>query len=380
MKVMIVVTHLLGSGHLSRALVLARAINASGHEAHVVSGGFPVPHLDLGDVTLHQLPPLRADGVQFTRLLGPEDAQASDDYLSQRQRTLCAFFDTIAPDVLVTELFPFGRRVLREEFLGLLDRAQTLCPRPQIVSSIRDILAPPSKPSKAVTTEGWVNQYYDAVLVHSDPAITPLSTSWPVTEALAARLRYTGFVAPPAAGPHPDALGQGQVLVSAGGGDVGRVLFDAVLATARLDKALKWRVLVGGKDGSVAHLKQNAPKNAVVEAARPEFRQMLYHAKTSVSMCGYNTALDILQAGAPAVFVPFDDGGEIEQSLRANALANLPGIEVVSAKDLSPENILAAIARANAAPRRTPTLSGFKGAAETVRILEELLEMADHDR
>jgi len=44
---------------------------------------------------------------------------------------------------------------------------------------------------------------------------------------------------------------------------------------------------------------------------------MLYHAAASVSLCGYNTALDILQAGTPAVFVPFDDGSEVEQGLRA---------------------------------------------------------------
>ena len=48
---------------------------------------------------------------------------------------------------------------------------------------------------------------------------------------------------------------------------------------------------------------------------------MLYHAAASVSLCGYNTALDVLQSGVPAVLVPFDNGGEVEQSLRAEALA-----------------------------------------------------------
>ena len=46
MRVMIVVTHLLGTGHLARALTLGRAFAHSGHRVTVVSGGLPVPHFD----------------------------------------------------------------------------------------------------------------------------------------------------------------------------------------------------------------------------------------------------------------------------------------------------------------------------------------------
>ena len=69
MKVMIVVTHLLGTGHLSRALTLAKGFVQAGHEAVVVSGGVPVPQLDPGDAALLQLPALRSDGVNFAQLL-----------------------------------------------------------------------------------------------------------------------------------------------------------------------------------------------------------------------------------------------------------------------------------------------------------------------
>jgi len=62
----------------------------------------------------------------------------------------------------------------------------------------------------------------------------------------------------------------------------------------------------------------------VVEPPTPDFRMLLTGAAASVSMCGYNTALDVLQAGVPAVLIPFDDGGEVEQGLRADALAALP--------------------------------------------------------
>ena len=69
MKVMIVVTHLLGTGHLARALTLARAYQKANHSVTVASGGMPAPQLDRGDVPILQLPPLRSDGVNFTQLL-----------------------------------------------------------------------------------------------------------------------------------------------------------------------------------------------------------------------------------------------------------------------------------------------------------------------
>ncbi|MFC6588488.1 hypothetical protein ACFQDZ_15780 [Sulfitobacter pacificus] len=39
MKVMIVVTHLLGTGHLTRAVTLAQAFQEAGHRPIVISGG-----------------------------------------------------------------------------------------------------------------------------------------------------------------------------------------------------------------------------------------------------------------------------------------------------------------------------------------------------
>jgi len=376
MRVMIVVTHLLGTGHLSRALVLARAINAAGHQSTVVSGGFPAPHLDQSDVTLCQLPPIRSDGVQFTRLLDDTGAPAQNAYMSKRRIALLHAFDALSPDVVVTELFPFGRRVLRDEFIALLEHAHKQTPRPRIAASIRDILAPPSKSGKAETAAALVNQYYDAVLVHSDEQITPLSASWPVTPALARKLLYTGYVAPSAAGAHPDRLGQGRVIVSVGGGAVGGPLLETALEAAKRDETLQWHLLVGGKDAAAksASYAITASPSVTIEPARPDFRQMLCHAAASVSLCGYNTALDILQAGTPAVFVPFDEGGEVEQTLRAQQLAKLPGIALLPAAKLSAQSLYEAVLNAMAAPPRAPIHAVFDGAAQTVGCLETLLE------
>lgn len=375
MKVLIAVTHLLGTGHLSRALTLARAFVAAGHQVQVASGGFPAPQLNTSGIPMVQIPPLRSDGVNFSCLLTVDNTTADKTYLARRQDAFCAALTDMQPDILITELYPFGRRKLKAEFLALLSAAHALPRRPMVLSSIRDILAPPSKPKRADETDAVIAEFYDAVLVHSDPAATRLEASWPVSDALAEKLHYTGYVSPPEAGPHPDQAGSGEVLVSAGGGSVGTPLYEAALEAARLTPHLRWRLLVGGADAQarIAEFsKRGSP--AILDPARPDFRQMLSHAAASVSMCGYNTALDLLQAGTPAVLVPFDAGKEVEQGLRADALAPLDGMEVLRSAHVTPESLCAAVKQAVAAPRRDTGGFRFDGAIESVRIACELAE------
>lgn len=373
MKVMIVVTHLLGTGHLSRALTLGRAFQAAGDTVQLVSGGFRAPQLDTRGVSLVQLPPLRSDGVDFTQLLTPDGALADAAYRSTRQAALCAALQEMQPDILITELYPFGRRSLRQEFLALLRAAQALASPPKVLASIRDILAPPSKPEKATKADAAIAEFYDAVLVHSDPNATRLEVSWPVSPMLAQKLRYTGYVAPAAAGPHPQALGVGEILVSAGGGSVGDEIYHCALQAARLMPDTPWRLLVGGSDATDRiQALQQIPSPARIEAARPDFRQMLSHVAASVSMCGYNTALDLMQANTPAVLIPFDAGREVEQGLRAGSLLPLPGFEMLRTGDLSASRLVTALKTAIAAPRREASDLQFDGAARSVEIAHEL--------
>lgn len=373
MKVMIIVTHLLGTGHLARALTLARAYGAAGDTACVVSGGTVAPVLPHDGITFVQLPPVKSNGVDFTRLLTPEGSETTSEYMSERQHMLLDAFTDFAPDVLITELFPFGRRILRDEFQALLQLAKIQDNPPLICASIRDILAPPSKPKKAVFADEMVNSFYDAVLVHSDPNLTPLELSWPVSPALHPMLYYTGFVAPKAAGAHPDAAGTGEIIVSAGGGDVGAHVYAAALSVAPL-LSYPIRILVGGStpQSQIDALQNRASTNVTIEAARRDFRQMLHHATASVSLCGYNTALDILQAGTPAVFIPFDEGNEVEQGIRAKALAQQSGIATLTRADLSPQTLCDALQSVIDAPLRAPDVGRFDGAIQTVEVTHAL--------
>ncbi|MEX0328394.1 MAG: glycosyltransferase family protein [Ruegeria sp.] len=377
MKVMIVVTHLLGTGHLSRALTLGRAFTEGGHQVLVVSGGMPAPQLDVKGLTLLGLPPLRSDGTNFTRLLDHDGREARYAYLAERSKELTRAVGQFLPDVLITELFPFGRRILTAEFQAALEAAHALPQRPVILASVRDILAPPSKPAKVTLAEDMVTKYYDGVLVHSDPSVISLTTSWPVSSALEERLYYTGFVAQLAPVPHPHALGAEEILVSAGGGPVGQPIFHAAIEAARKMPNRRWRLLVGGQNTSVRIKelsKLAVDATVVVEPVRPDFRQMLPFAAASVSMCGYNTAMDLLQSGTPAVLVPFDDGNEVEQTLRAQSLVRHSGFRMVESAGLTGDTLNDALNAAIADAPRAPMVKGIDGARTSVEIAETLVE------
>jgi predicted glycosyltransferase len=375
-RIAILVTHLLGSGHLSRALTLARALQDAGLASQVISGGMPAAHLDARGIDLVQLPPVRSDGARFTRLLDASGEPVGAELLESRKLAIVEALQRFEPHVLITELFPFGRRVLRDEFEAALIAAQGLAPKPLVFVSVRDILAPPSSARKAAETEAWLQRFYDGVLVHSDPRVLPLDASWPVTPAIAGMLRYTGFIAAPdLPGSANGSDGAGEILVTAGGGPVGRKLFETAIEAARLGTR-RWRLLVGGVDAVAVCIRLNDQASgapALAEPARADYRDMLTRCAAAVGQCGYNTAIDWLQAGVAGVFVPFAEAGEVEQTLRAASLQERYGYGVIAEDELTPQKLADAAATAVARGRFAVNGLRLDGAEQTSRMICEFL-------
>lgn len=372
-RVSILVTHLLGTGHLSRMLTLATAMRAAGLRPQIISGGRPVAHLASPGVDIVQLPPVCSDGANFRRLLDEAGDPATPALMQRRAAQIVAALRDFDPKALITELFPFGRRSLSAEFEAAVKTVRAN-DRRLVLASIRDILAPPSNEAKARQAEAWLADY-DGVLVHSDPAVVPLEASWPVTAAVGEKLLYTGFIAadtPPNGG---GGDGAGEILVTAGGGPVGRKLFDTAIEAARLGTH-RFRLLVGGADAAalcerLAQVAAGAP--VIVEPARADYRAMLANCAAAVGQCGYNTALDWLQSGVPGVFVPFAEAGEVEQTLRAASLRQRYGYGVIAEDELTARNLAEAADLAVRRGRRAVTDLKLDGAAETSRILLDFL-------
>ena len=289
------------------------------------------------------------------------------------------------PDAVVTELFPFGRRVLADEFLALIGAAHARRPRPLLLASVRDVLAAPGKPERAAETHRRLADFYDGVLVHGDPALVPLEASWPVDESLRPLLRYTGYVdegGPAGAGGPVEAEEEAErveVVVSGGSSAAALPLLRAAVIAAAGHPDRPWRLLVGSGVGEadVRDLRAAAPANAAVERARPDFRNLLARAAVSVSQAGYNTVVDLLRAGPRALLVPFEAGRETEQRLRAESLAARGLGAVLPEADLSGEALASAVSRVLASARRADA-TGIRldGATETVAAVEGMLREA----
>ena len=197
-------------------------------EATVVSGGQDVPGLDIADAKLIQLPPVRAADKYFKILIDENDAEIDDAFRDRRRAHLLEAYAAEAPSVILTELFPFGRRQLRGELTALLETAKAQRAPPLIVSSVRDILVEPPKPERVEEMLKRIETYYDRVLIHGDPTLIPFGDTFAHADRIVDRVAYSGYVVDT---PHktPGGVGTGEV-ITAGGGAVSEELFRAAMA------------------------------------------------------------------------------------------------------------------------------------------------------
>lgn len=382
-RVFFYVQHLLGIGHLRRAATLARAMAGGGLDVLLVSGGAPTDGLALGGARFHQLPPLRAADARLKELARLDGTPLDAAFRAERTRRLLDLFRSEAPDVLMTEQFPFGRTQLRFELLPLLEAAQDQPSPPWIVSSVRDVVrrsASPARVDEMVATF----EAFDALLIHADPALVRFDESFPAWDDVKARALYTGYVADsdPATPPHGDApsslVGKGEVIVSAGGGAVGAPLLRAALKarpmTALADR--RWRLLVGPNVPAAdqADLAKAAGPGVVVEPVRGDFPTLLQNAALSISQAGYNTVIETLCHADRAVLVPFGTARETEQADRARLLVERGMVAAVPPDGLSPETLAAAVAAAWAGPsiRSFPPVDA-RGGLATVEALRQMV-------
>jgi predicted glycosyltransferase len=366
MKIFFYVQHLLGIGHLRRAATLAQAFEKAGLQVTLASGGRPVE-----GYRVLQLPPASSD-AEFKQLLDENGNPVDEAWKRRRREALLGAYAAAAPDVLLIELFPFGRRQMRFELLALLDMAKESAKRPLIVCSVRDVIQ--SKPEREAEIIECFEHYYDRLLVHGDPGVAGFERSFGAAERLAGKLHYTGYVVRDPAAADSE-VGAGEVLVSAGGGATGQHLLETAIAARPLTslRDRKWRVLAGVNAADVAGLRAHEGAGVTVERFRHDFTQRLRNCVLSVSQAGYNTVLETLQAGTRAVLVPFAAGAEAEQTLRATLLAARGLVQRVGEAALTPATLAAAVGRAAARPRPAPGAIDLGGARRSAELLRDWL-------
>ena len=379
-RILFYVQHLLGIGHLRRAATLARALVAGGFDVLLVSGGAPVDGLVLGGTRLHQLPALRAADESLRDLARLDGRPVDEAFQRERANLLLELFHAEAPDILITEQFPFGRTRLRFELLPLMEAAVVRRPRPLIACSVRDVVRR-ARPDRVAETTQLLERYFDAVLIHADPGLVAFDKSFSGWDHIAARAFYTGYVSErDMAERRPGGDGKDEVVVSVGGGATGAPLLKAAIAarplTALADRT--WRLLVGGDvpDAERALLGDGGVggEGIVIEPVRADFTTMLRNATLSISQAGYNTTIETLCCADRAVLVPFGTARETVQADRAQLLADRGMVAVVPPGTLTPQSLADATARALAGPslRSFPPCDADGGPA-TAALLHRLV-------
>jgi len=375
---MIYVQHLLGIGHLRRTCFLANALANHGFEVDLVTGGMPVSDLSLHGISCHQLPPVRSLDGQFDQLVNESGNLINEDWKQQRCDRLLKLFDDLSPDALITETFPFGRRMMRFELLPLLNAARQHSPSPLVISSLRDILQPKSKPGRDEEIHQLVEMYFDKILVHGDERFASLGDTYSLASEIGHKTFYTGYISEPTRSDQFRPGNENEVLVSGGGGAVSLRLFKTAIDAKPLSKLNRhtWRLLVGqGIDtDSFEQLQKTAGSGIFVERNRSDFQALLKQCAVSISQAGYNTVCDVLRTGARAVMVPFSDADEVEQSLRANLLQQHNRVISLEQQALTAESLATAVDLASEMPRQSINMR-MDGANSSAVLLQEWLNV-----
>ena len=385
-RVLFYCQHLLGMGHLVRSAAIVDAL-AADFSVHFVIGGLPVAGFTLPpDIHVIQLPPLQSDpafGLQAC-----DSSATLQETKALRKDLLLGLLDSVAPNVLITELYPFGRKQFEFELIPLLERSQRRSEKPITVSSIRDVLV--TKKDQLEHERRVceiINKFYDLVLVHGDERLHRLEETFSSAAQLTCPLRYTGYVVQPegrTAGSDSvcdEVLPRPTIVVSVGGGrspQCYEFLTAVIRAAILLERRIPHYFRISAGPLVPPEIYANL-ETLVLTAGNVQLRRYtpslgihMKHAALSLSMAGYNTVMDIISAGVFALVLPVTSNQDREQSIRAAALEKLGVVEMLQREDLKPERLSVEIIRAlEITPRRLSL--NLQGARNTTLMLKEFI-------
>jgi len=387
--ILIYCQHLWGIGHLMRAAALARALPR--HRVHLVLGGRVIGKaLASPTYMVHRLPPLGCDDA-VTHLIPLQPGQSLEAVQQKRRKKLIALLGAIAPDLVVVEMFPFGRPWFRFELVPMLEALhQEGTP---VVCSVRDVLVRKKEPmAYAHQTLADLDQYFRAVLIHSDPALIRLEETFPAADRISIPIYYTGYVdsaaekgfihsrtqAPREPGSSSLARRNG-LLAWTGSGALGGLVVKTILEAVRrglLPDFETVRVYTGPYLDQTrrSHLNQLAGSTGgiVLKTFTRRLRQHLVQAKLAVCMAGYMSAVDIMATRIPAVMVPGEQGGE--QMFRARKLEEAGYVRILPLAALSAHSLAQAV-KETLEPREKPfTAPSLEGAPRSAKIIEAIMD------
>jgi predicted glycosyltransferase len=392
-KILFYCQHILGIGHLVRSMQIVKGLTRD-FQVYFVNGGQIIPDFEIpAGIEVINLPALKTDPA-FRSLQVVNDDRTLVEVQEARKNQLLNLYDRIQPDLLMIELFPFGRKQFKFELIPLLDRVRETGGKTKVVCSLRDIVV--GKKNQAAHEEkvcDLINRYFDAVLIHSDEQFMPLEVSFSRKRDLQAQVAYTGYVTQ--ATPQSDqpierddmiALDRQapMILCSIGGGRFGHELVDALVQIAPSLKAqiphhihlfagvfmpeVKYQQL----QQQVTDLHSHSVTNLTLRRHTNRLLDYMNKADLSISMGGYNTTMNVLSTGVRSLMLTFMGNDDQEQEIRARALEQAGILQVLTLEDLAPERFAHKIVQ-SLVTEPTPVRIDLNGVNHTAQILRQLM-------
>ncbi|MEO0842075.1 MAG: glycosyltransferase [Cyanobacteria bacterium J06643_5] len=351
-KLLFYCQHILGMGHLVRSMEIVRGL-MSDFQVCFLNGGQIIKEFNIPDgIEVVNLPAIKTD-AEFKQLM-PVDSNLSLAEIQEiRKNKLLQVADEFKPDVLMVELFPFGRGKFSFELIPLLEKLQASEKPVKIVSSLRDIVVTKTNQEKYENKVcRLMNQYFDMLLIHGDKNFVPLDESFSRVKDIQSQTKYTGYVVqkpklnPELTEEYKNIIGSEKplILVSVGGGRFGHELIDCVIASAEIleqkiphqiqiftgpfapeEKVQAWQKLAENKS------------NLRVNRYTRNLLSYMQKADLSISMSGYNTTLNVMTTGVRAMILPFKGNNDQEQRIRAGKLDSLGVVKMLDESDLQSE-------------------------------------------
>ena len=390
-KIMFYSQHLAGIGHLVRSTEIVRSL-AQQFQVYFIHGGQAVPGFQLPvGIREVRLPGLYMEGPVLKVV---DNSQALEQVQEQRQALLLAAFDSICPDCLITEGFPFSKHTLRFELIPLLKHIEASGYPTKVVCCLRDIIMTQAmtdsvRAKKQARTCKWINRYYDLVLYHSDAQLQRLEENFSLLNELKPEVFYTGYVtqaeSESAALSDEDSYSLNHlgpsIVVSVGGGRHGYGLLRAIATLApALGQKIPHKIYAFAgpylPEADLLRLQElatNSP-NLVIRRFTPRLMDYLKQADLSISLGGYNTTMNVLKTGVRSLIYPSpseDQSGE--QSLRARKLENLGLLTVLTEANLAAEPLTQHILNALETPCQAHAFN-LNGAQIAALKLQQLLD------
>jgi predicted glycosyltransferase len=396
-KILFYCQNLLGMGHLVRTTELMRELVKT-FEVCLIEGGQKVDGFEiLPEVEVIQLPTIQVevfDSLQVGKQLQVVGSTMSLEEVKEfRQQKLIEVFDRFQPDVLITEGYPFSKnKALAFEMVPLLEHVRKSDRPTQVICSLRDIIMVKEFADRAAEEKRrceFVNHYYDAILLHSDPTIHRLEDNISNADSLTCPVYYTGYVVQS----EPDRIlldpadlallndPAPKIVVSVGGGKLGHDLLTSIIQAAPLieQETIHRIVIFAGPlmdDAKYQELEQLAQDKTNVNLRRftPSLIAYLDRADLSISLGGYNTTMNILKTGVRSIIYPSDK--DREQAIRAEKLELLGLLKILDKSQLEPELLARSIVDYLAEEQNLDFeyLIQLDGAKQASIILQNLLE------